>query len=260
MTQYLAAAAMARSGLGLREIENFLASRQASRKQDEPNFTAILLEFAKRTGAPLADLLDSAAEYLAQLKRQREELVTAMSTPRATARVMALLPFVALFTTELLGFGNLRTLFSPAGFLILAVAALLVWLGQRWSRHILAISQPTVPPGLLVMLTIAGLRAGLELETVRFEAWRQLERGADRKLESEQEQIDAYLKHSYETGASVVEILKGLLAQIQHETSEKSRREVQQRAVRLMLPLGLTGLPAFMLVSVAPMLLRWLAA
>ena len=110
------------------------------------------------------------------------------------------------------------------------------------------------------MLTIAGLRAGLELEVVRFESWRQLEIGADRQLEFEQERIDEHLQVSIETGAAASDVLRGLLAQIQAETIEQGRRGVQARSVRLMLPLGLTGLPAFMLVSVAPVFLSWIGA
>ncbi|MEY3029365.1 MAG: hypothetical protein RL198_762, partial [Actinomycetota bacterium] len=83
MTQYLAAAAMARSGLALREIEGFLTARRGNLRENEPDFGQILLEFAKRTGAPLADLLDSAAKYIADLRQRGEELQTAMATPRA---------------------------------------------------------------------------------------------------------------------------------------------------------------------------------
>lgn len=258
MTHYLVAAAMARSGLGLREVSDFLSSKRSEHHNSERDLGTMLLEFARCTGAPVADLLDSAATYLAQLNRQSEELVTAMATPRASAKVMALLPLVALFSTELMGLGNLAALVSPAGFAVMLLAGLLVWSGQRWSKRILAISQPPVPAGLLTMLTIAGLRAGLELELVRFESWRQLEPGANRDLEHEQARIDELLRHSVETGAPAAEVLQGLLMQIQTETAELNRRDVQQRAVRLMLPLGLTGLPAFMLVSVAPMLLSWL--
>lgn len=257
MTQYLAAAAMARSGLNMRDVESFLNVKSEIRRDLDSNIGDNLLDFAKRTGAPLADLLEAAASYLATLHRQREELSTAMATPRASAKVMALLPLVAMFMTELLGFGNLAALLTPEGLALLALAGLLVWVGQRWSNRILSITQPPVAPGLLTMLTIAGLKAGLELQLVRFEAWRQLEPGANRELEFEQDRIDELLSYAVETGASATEVLRGLLGQIQTESEQQSRREVQQRAVRLMLPLGLTGLPAFMLVSVAPMLLTW---
>ena len=258
MTQYLAAAAMARSGLALREIEGFLTARRGNLRENEPDFGQILLEFAKRTGAPLADLLDSAAKYIADLRQRGEELQTAMATPRASARLMILLPLIGLFATELLGLGSLATLLSPLGLSVLAFSGLLAWSGQRWARRIMVLPQPKVPHGLLTMLTIAGLGAGLELAVVRYEAWRQLELGADRELEFEQERIDAVLKISLETGAPAREMLGGLLAQIEAESLENGRREVQSRAVRLMLPLGLTGLPAFMLVTVAPMFLQWL--
>jgi tight adherence protein B len=257
MTQYLAAAAMARSGLAIREIERFLTSRRSQAQVNEPDFGRILIDFAKRTGAPLAELLDSAASYIAQWRQRSDELQTAMATPRASAKIMLLLPLVGLFVTELLGIGSIFALISPAGLLILLLAGLLAWLGQRWAKRILVYPQPSVPLGLLTMLTVAGLQAGLELDVVRFEAWRQLELGADRQLEFEQERIDEQLKISLETGAAASDVLRGLLAQIQAETIETGRRSVQARAVRLMLPLGLTGLPAFMLVSVAPMFLRW---
>lgn len=94
----------------------------------------VCLRVSEATGAPLAASLTRAAEHAeesidALLGRQ-----SALAAPRATGRILSLLPFIGLGLGELMGTGPVGVLTaSPVGICTGALGLALALAGKRWS-------------------------------------------------------------------------------------------------------------------------------
>ncbi len=91
---------------------------------------------ADRTGAPLADTLDALCLGL----RQRAEIAAAidaeLAAPRATARLLAVLPLAGIAIGELIGAGPLEVMASSAlGRSCAGAGVVLLVAGQLWMRR-----------------------------------------------------------------------------------------------------------------------------
>lgn len=113
---------------------------QAARTgSDAMAFVARAWALSERTGAPLADAIDTAVEVLRDRRRAEERLAAAVAGPRASMAVLCLLPLSGPVVGLACGVGP-RQLYlgSPAATASaltgLALAGLAVW----WSRRILA--------------------------------------------------------------------------------------------------------------------------
>jgi tight adherence protein B len=102
-------------------------------------FVARAWALSERTGAPLADAIDTAVEVLRDRRRAEERLAAAGAGPRASMAVLCLLPLSGPVVGLACGVGP-RQLYlgSPAATASaltgLALAGLAVW----WSRRLLA--------------------------------------------------------------------------------------------------------------------------
>ncbi len=99
---------------------------------------------ASHTGAGLAEGLDRVAALARAERRVRAELATETAAPKATARILGLLPLLGLLLGELLGAHPLQWLLgSPPGWVCLAAGSVLMAAGHLWARRIL---QQALPP------------------------------------------------------------------------------------------------------------------
>lgn len=94
-------------------------------------------ELAGRTGAGLADVLENLADGYRRTVEVRRTLAVELASPRASARVMSLLPVMGVFLALLLGAQPLLWLTTTAlGFGCLAAGVTLNVLGYLWIRRI----------------------------------------------------------------------------------------------------------------------------
>jgi tight adherence protein B len=100
---------------------------------------AALWEVSENSGAALADALDRLVHGAEQAERVRREVGAQLAGPRATVRVLALLPLVGLGMGLLMGADPLGFLLTtPWGWGCLVVAGVLEVAGVVWMRRLVS--------------------------------------------------------------------------------------------------------------------------
>lgn len=211
---------------------------------------------ATESGAPLAQSLRGLAASFRALGQTQRDLAVALAAPAATARMVMALPAVGVIFGMGLGFNTLRTLFGTAPGLVCVLAGvLLMWAGSRWNRRMLRAATPTDrTPGLTIDLTAVAMSGGGSLDRAR-ELVAEARRRYLQSTAGDEEQIRSVLSLASRAGVPAAELLRS-----EADARRRSARSLGQQAaaalaVRLMMPLGVCVLPAFMLVGVAPLLL-----
>jgi tight adherence protein B len=85
------------------------------------------------------DVLDGLVDARRDAARTAAAVETALAAPRATASLLAALPFGGLVLGEVVGVNPLSTLVGTAfGRVDLAVGLLVTWAGRVWMRRLVA--------------------------------------------------------------------------------------------------------------------------
>ncbi len=193
-------------------------------------------------GSPAID----AARVLARVQtienETRDEIEQAKQVPISTKKLMLWLPWFGLMLAELTGLGVFQALLSPVGLLLLGVAAGLSYLGHRISeRMIKAATEMSKPPQQPMLKLAIFVQTGIQLgEALRL---------CDISKQSE------LIQFALQSGANLKLLLQSQIESDMAAWRNRSLVSAKQLSVRLMLPLGLTTLPAFLLLTVAPILL-----
>jgi tight adherence protein B len=211
---------------------------------------------ATESGAPLAQSLRGLAASFRALGQTQRDLAVALAGPAATARMVMALPVVGVVFGMGLGFNTLQTLFATLpGLICLAVGGLLMWAGIRWNRRMLRSAAPTDrTPGLAIDLMAVAMTGGGSLERAR----RLVDEARGRFLENtvgDVEEIQAVLSLAARAGVPAAELLRSEAEARRRDARSAGQQAAAALAVRLMMPLGVCVLPAFMVLGVAPLLL-----
>ena len=223
-------------------------------------------DVATQAGAPLSGCLRDLAGAFRDLGQLHRDLTVALTGPRATARMVLVLPLVALLFGALLGFNTLHTLlFTGPGLACLAAGSLLMLAAARWNRRLVAAALVQgAAPGLELDLTAIGMAGGGSLDRARDTARRSAERYGLRPPGSASTPADAVIDRvldlSARAGVPAGQLLRSEADQARRDARSAGHQRAETLAVTLMLPLGVCVLPAFMLVGVAPLLLSVLTA
>jgi tight adherence protein B len=206
-------------------------------------------------GAPLAPALRTFAVSLRALAHASRETDTALAGPVATARMVMVLPAVGVLFGMVLGFNTLATLFTTLpGLVCLVAGCALLLIAHRWNRRLVARARPRdLTPGIRFELLAIALGGGVSIERARTSVDVALAMAG--LLVDENREVDAVLDLSRRAGVPAAELLRAEAEESRREASARALESASVLAVRLMLPLGLCILPAFMLVGVAPLLL-----
>lgn len=230
--------------------------------------------FSYLSGAPMADVLEQVAEGLVQATRGRDAQDRAFAGPRLAARVLTSLPFLAVAATALLGLGPIAW-FLGGG---IGTAALLGGLTLSAAGHMVSQgmiararerTKDKMEATILCDLAAAGLAAGAAIPAVlkslgraRADAeWvrisEELVMGSPWNEAWDPEPAGAHLLRQglqvgWEEGVSPL----SLLAHLSKETRERhvaaAEDEAARLGVKLVIPLGLFLLPAFVLLGLLP--------
>jgi len=124
---------------------------------------------------------------------------------------------------------------------------------HRWSSRLVAAAQPAPSlPGVQGDTIAIALSSGVSIE--RALAVVASSGGGDPEPE-----IDDVLALSERAGAPAVDLLRATSADIRRRARTEGRLRAARLGARLLLPMGLCTLPAFLLLGVGPMLLSVLA-
>lgn len=207
-------------------------------------------EVATTVGAPLAETLRGLAASLRDAQEAADDVKVALAEPSGTARLMAWLPLAGLALSLALGFDTVGTLVgNPLGIACLVGGVLLILAARRWNAALVRRAAPSGGiPGVDAELLAIALSGGVSLDRARALA----AAATGRTLPPE---VDATLDLSREAGAPAVELLRASASLARHRARVEGRLRAAALSGRLLLPLGVCTLPAFLLLGVAPMLL-----
>jgi tight adherence protein B len=208
---------------------------------------------ATSAGAPLAPSLQAFAAGLRALADAQRETEVALAGPVATARLVLALPVVGILFGMVLGFNTLGTLFTTVpGLLCLGVGVALLLLARRWNRRLVAAAQPTeVFPGLELELLAIAVSGGGSLDRARASVAAAL---TEFSL-PETGGAEAVLALSARAGVPAAALLRAEADEARRDARAAAQKAAAVLAVRLMIPLGVCVLPAFMALGVAPLLI-----
>lgn len=261
----LAAARAAHAGESVSEAIAHEARQLPTQPADAWRALAAAWEVATQAGAPLAGCLRDLAGAFRDLGQLHRDLTVALTGPRATARMVLVLPLVALLFGALLGFDTVHTLFFTGPGLGCLAAGLLLMMGaSRWNRALVATAGAQLTaPGLELDLTAIGMAGGGSIDRARDMARQSAERFGLRPVHTEiaaDTVIERVLELSARAGIPAGELLRSEADQARRDARSAGRQRGESLGVALMIPLGVCVLPAFMLVGVAPLLLSVLSS
>lgn len=224
---------------------------------DEPGAwadVAAAWRVALNVGAPLAESLRGLASALRDAQEASDDVRVALAEPAGTARLMAWLPLVAVGLGLVLGFDTLGILLgTPIGIACLVGGVVLIFAARRWSSSLVRRARAGGGiPGLDAELLAIALSGGVSIDRGRAAVAQATGRDAAAD-------VDAVLDLSRTAGVPAVELLRASAALARHRARVEGRLRAAKLSTRLLLPLGVCTLPAFLLLGVAPMLLSVLS-
>ncbi|MET0780282.1 MAG: type II secretion system F family protein [Microbacterium sp.] len=207
-------------------------------------------QVAIAVGAPLAESLRSLSVALRDGQEAADDVRVAMAEPAATAKLMGWLPLVAVLLGVALGFDTFGTLLgSPIGIACLALGIALIFGAQRWNAALVKRARAgSGIPGLDAELLAIALSGGVSIDRAR----RLVHDATGAQPDAA---TDGVLELSRSAGVPAVELLRASSALARHRARVEGRLRAARLSTRLLLPLGVCTLPAFLLLGVAPMLL-----
>ncbi|MCS5723725.1 type II secretion system F family protein [Herbiconiux sp. CPCC 203407] len=230
---------------------------------------AAALFVATESGAPMRLCLTDIAESLRQLGGVERDIAAALAGPAATARLVMVLPAIAVLGGSLIGLDSLGTLLgTPAGVTCLLLGLLLSGAGRWWSSRLLRRARRIDPtPGLELELVAVAVGGGGSLPAARslvrdaFDRYGPTRRPhrPDGPNDPAEQTVRAVLLLASRSGAPPALLLRSEAARIRRDAVSAAQERAAALGVWLMLPLGLCILPAFILLAVAPVLLGVLA-
>ena len=201
------------------------------------------VELAIELGAPLKTLLISLATQQESGSKAKAELAQAMAMPKATKRLLLWLPVLTLALTFLTGISSLDSLTNPVVIVAILLGSALLYLGHRISRRLLLTLNENFDVADLQKFAIAiacGLTTG------------QIANRFPDLLTSPK--VARLVSLTNRTGAALSKLVSSEIENgLQAQLSEKIAA-ARVLSVRLLIPLGLTTLPAFMLFTIPPTL------
>ncbi len=209
---------------------------------------------AHEAGAPLAPALRAQAAALSALVEVQRDVAVALAGPVATVRIVAVLPVVGVVFGAALGFDTIGTLAgTPVGWACLVGASVLTLGAWWWMRRLVARARPRdAQPGLDCELLAIALAGGAPPSAARALVERI---AAHTGVTVDRDRIDDVLALSIAAGVPAGELLRAEAGEARSDARATARAAAASLGSRLMLPLGLGVLPAFVLVGVVPLVL-----
>lgn len=210
---------------------------------------------ARITGAPLAPALSSLVEALRDSARTTRQVNAALAGPRATMRLVLVLPLVGMIGGGLGGQDTLGFLVTtPLGGGLLVAGAIMMALAWWWLR---AVAHRALPaPGELSLeldlFAIASRGGALP------EAARRVVRDNLRDFGlavPERSTLDSLVALSRRAGVPVASLAEASAALARDTARTAAEERLQRLGVAVVLPLGLLVLPAFVMLAIVPMAL-----
>lgn len=209
--------------------------------KSDPNYP--IIEFAIGAGAPLKQTLAGLAAHQQNMAAFSREIESAQAVPKATRRLMLWLPLLGAVMGQLLGLDTFSALQTTPGLISFMVGLGLLYLGHSLTAKMLQKSQSIHElPGLGWFRLGILLSAGASLSAAV--------KSSDLNTRSQ-----GLIELATKTGARLAGLIQAQQREEIAQFASTKIYEAKQLAVSLLVPLGLTTLPAFLLFTVVPMLI-----
>jgi tight adherence protein B len=208
---------------------------------------------ATDAGAALSATLGRSADVLHGLAQGAREVEVALAGPTATSRVVLALPAVGLALGGLLGFDVIGALATVPGAICLVAGGILIAVAVRWNRRLIrAAREVDATPGLVFELYAVALAGGASVDRARALVGTAC---AETGLDPPGGDVDAVVAFARSAGVPAVVLLRSEADGSRRTARALAATRAAELETRLLLPLGLCVLPAFVLLGVVPIAL-----
>lgn len=206
-----------------------------------------------RLGSPPLTLLDAFVRALEADSRRERAIAAALAGPRLATRILLVLPFASTLVMTLLGFDCLGVLFGrPVGWLCCALAVVLVGVARTWtSRLIAAARQTPVLPGFTLELAAVGVVSGVSMSRL-IALVESAEWFSSAEREHERMRIREIASSCARWGIPLERMLRAAALAERESARASTERLTAELAERVLLPVGVCVLPAFVLLVAVP--------
>ena len=208
---------------------------------------------ARVSGAPLGPAQEALSEALSDISRTQRQITAALAGPRATTRLVMVLPVIGVIGGELGGHSSAGFLFGTGlGGATLALG-LAMMAGAWWWLRLLAERAKPDPSALGLELDLFAIATGGGAIPERA---RDLVISACSEFAldmGEPETLDGLVTLSRRAGVPVNALAKASASLRRDLGRTDSEERMARLGVSVVIPLGLLVLPAFVLVAVVPM-------
>ena len=217
---------------------------------------------AEHAGAALAPALRGAANALRDRAETVRDVETAVAGPRATARLMAWLPLVGVAMAYVIGVDVVGALVgAPLGWGVAVLGAGLMLAGGGWTARLVRDAARAGPiAGVEHDLMAIALAGGMSTAGARQVVAEVGGRSGLRPASDDGRSVDRVLRIAERAGAPAIELLSAEARQQRRRARAVGRRRAELVGVRLLLPLGVCVLPAFVLLGVVPVILAMMSS
>lgn len=219
-----------------------------------------VLAVADSTGAPVAPTLRALAAALRRAAAGERAVRVALAGPRTSANVVLALPLLGIVLGDVWGIDTASVLLgSPVGWACLVVAAALVAVGRVWSARLVRAAEPDGRiPGVLLDAWAVALSGGGAWSGARDAVERAVR--ADSLGVAERRRLAETLSLARCAGVPAAALLRSAAEDLRDDHAAESLAAAERLGVRLVVPLGVCVLPAFVLVGVVPVVIGILSS
>jgi tight adherence protein B len=246
-------ASLLRAGTSAKNARNqFPIANLSSFQQKQFDFIWIV---ATDSGGAIAKGLDRLASVFGQQNHQLAELKIAFASPKATANLILVLPLVAVLFSELLGLSALAaSVGTSLGAVSVGVGLILLIVARVSSLRMLEAAKPReLDPGAFLDAISIALSAGLNPKSAAAMARSRFSQTLLEEVSSEQWLIFwEAVKASEQSGIALTGLLAARADSLRYRMWNNHRAIISRLQIKLMIPLGLAALPAFVLLAVVP--------
>lgn len=251
-------AGLLRSGVSLEQ-----SLERVGTGEDHSKGIQYLLSVAEDSGSSMVSEIEFVADVLASRDRALQKIEIAHASPKSTARLMLWLPIITLAMAQLLGWGVLHTLLEkPIVLVSLGLGIALLLIAKLVTSRLLKKAKPEQSYEGFYLLGVAmAFSAGANLVRAQgraIKSYRQVFTNEPPARElSAMAEITELVEHS---GARAVDLLRKQAQKMQEEVLFAAEMKIEKLGIKLMLPLGLGVLPAFVFLAIVPLMVTTLGA
>lgn len=222
-----------------------------------------LLAVAKDAGSGVADEIEYVAELFQSRERAFQRIEIAHASPKSTARLMLWLPVLILAMAQFLGWGVVDSLTQrPIVLVSIAVGVALLAISKVISSSLLKRAKPAESfVGFLFLGISLEMSGGANFHKAQQRAESFYREIFQRSPSSEEMQVLQQVSNLVEQkGAKAITLLRKQAKSMQDDALLETEVKIEKLGIRLMLPLGLGVLPAFVFLAIVPLMVTTLGS